>query len=100
MIVLSESCLHTAPLVKTSSSENCYLNFGDVLEPYSEYRMDLLAGGYKVEITKFISDRVQRKIDKYNQKGMDWNLEYLSLDCIATEGVWHSDSEIKSDKLW
>jgi adenine-specific DNA-methyltransferase len=26
-------------------------------------------------------------------------IEYLSLDCTATEGEWHSDSEVKIDKL-
>ena len=35
----------------------------------SEYKPDMFTNGYQVEITKFISDRVQRKIDEYNQKG-------------------------------
>lgn len=26
-------------------------------------------------------------------------IEYLSVDCIAADGEWHSDSEIKIDKL-
>ena len=26
-------------------------------------------------------------------------IEFLSLDCTAAEGIWHSDSEIKIDKL-
>ena len=26
-------------------------------------------------------------------------IEWLSVDCTATEGEWHSDSEIKIDKL-
>ncbi|MBQ1836178.1 MAG: site-specific DNA-methyltransferase, partial [Paludibacteraceae bacterium] len=26
-------------------------------------------------------------------------IEFLSLDCTANEGEWHSDSEIKIDKL-
>ena len=26
-------------------------------------------------------------------------IEYLSADCTAPEGAWHSDSEIKIDKL-
>ena len=25
-------------------------------------------------------------------------IEFLSVDCTATEGEWHSDSEIKIDK--
>ena len=26
-------------------------------------------------------------------------IEYLSVDCTAAEGEWHSDSEVKIDKL-
>jgi adenine-specific DNA-methyltransferase len=26
-------------------------------------------------------------------------IEFISLDCISNEGKWHSDSEIKIDKL-
>ena len=26
-------------------------------------------------------------------------IEYLSVDCTAVEGEWHSDSEVKIDKL-
>ena len=72
--------------------------------------------GYVVEISKFMSDRVMQKITDYNQKafandkkgmfkpieissdGLEL-IEFLSLDCIADEGEWHSDSEIKIDKL-
>ena len=80
----------------------------------SEYKPDILANGYKVEITKFISDRVQQKIDEYNQKGQanilkvfapvsisDNGLElieFISLDCASDNGIWHSDSEIKITK--
>jgi adenine-specific DNA-methyltransferase len=74
--------------------------------------------GYEVEIVKFVSDRLNQKINDFNEKG---NLqainkgknftpiaiseegleliEYLSLDCENTEGVWASSSEIKIDKL-
>lgn len=72
--------------------------------------------GYVVEISKFMSDRVMQKIADYNQKafandkkgtfkpieispdGLEL-VEFLSLDCTADEGEWHSDSEIKIDKL-
>jgi adenine-specific DNA-methyltransferase len=67
-----------------------------------------------------MSDRVQSRIDAYNQKGtvnaLQNNnerkfapitisecglemIEFLSLDCASAEGIWHSDSEIKIDKL-
>jgi adenine-specific DNA-methyltransferase len=74
--------------------------------------------GFEVEITKFVSDRLNQKINDFNEKG---NLqainkgktfspitiseegleliEYLSLDCENAEGVWTSSSEIKIDKL-
>lgn len=79
-----------------------------------ESRKDLF-GGYRVVIDRFFSDRVMQKIDEYNQKGIlnpgkkgfrpieisDEGLElieYLSVDCTDND-VWHSDSEIKIDKL-
>ena len=72
---------------------------------------------YRVEIENFASDRVASKIHAYNEKGFanpnDKKpfspitisseglelIEFLSLDCTASEEVWHSDSEIKIDKL-
>ncbi len=73
---------------------------------------------FEVEILKFASDRLNQKINNFNEKG---NLqainkgkgflpitiseegleliEYLSLDCENAEGVWTSSSEIKIDKL-
>lgn len=71
---------------------------------------------YKLNIKSFMSDRVMRHINAYNQKcelnskgkkfkpiviseeGLEL-IEWLSVDCTATEGEWHSDSEIKIDKL-
>ncbi|MBO7145821.1 MAG: site-specific DNA-methyltransferase [Salinivirgaceae bacterium] len=71
--------------------------------------------GYVVEVNKYISDRVMHKIDDYNKKafvndkkgtfkpieisqdGLEL-IEFLSVDCTAAEGEWHSDSEIKIDK--
>ena len=71
---------------------------------------------YKLDIKSFMSDRVMRHINAYNQKcelnskgkkfkpiviseeGLEL-IEWLSVDCTATEGEWHSDSEIKIDKL-
>ena len=71
----------------------------------------------RVEIENFASDRVASKIHAYNEKGFANPgakksfspitisseglelIEFLSLDCTTSEGVWHSDSEIKIDKL-
>lgn len=69
-------------------------------------------------IDKFISDRLIRKINEYNEKmnsqmlstgkkvknieisdeGLEL-IEMISLDCTSGEGIWHSDEEIKIDKL-
>lgn len=85
---------------------------------------------WKVEIDRFMSDRVRGRIDAYNQKGKAGALvkekaddeesdeepkkkfkpirisedglelvEALSLDCTSDKGLWHSDSEVKIDKL-
>lgn len=75
-----------------------------------------LFGGYGVVIDAFVSDRVLQKITEFNNKG-ELNatakkpfkpivvsddglelIEYLSLDCSAAQGEWHSDSELKIDK--
>lgn len=78
---------------------------------------DDLFGGWQVMIDSFVSDRVLQKITEFNNKarmnaspkkpfkpieiseeGLEL-IEYLSLDCTAADGAWHSDSEIKIDKL-
>ena len=90
----------------------------------SETQLDLFKG-WKVEITNFHSDRVIKKIEEINlksqqqvlqqkAKGKDKNftpiiisdegletIEWISLDCTQAEknAPWHSDSEIKIDKL-
>lgn len=97
-----------------------------VAEDYAEYKMERateeLCGqkiekeGFDIEITKFISDRVIQKIYDFNAKNMGADkkkkfnpitiseegletIEYISVDCTSAEGEWHSDSEIKIDKL-
>lgn len=97
-----------------------------VAEDYAEYKVEHateeLCGkkiekeGFDIEITKFVSDRVLQKIYDFNAKNMGADkkkkfnpisiskegletIEYLSVDCTATEGEWHSDSEVKIDKL-
>lgn len=73
---------------------------------------------WQVYIERFFSDRVNRKINEYNLKGQEQALkgnkeyvpitiseegletiEFLSLDCTATEGTWHSDAEILINRL-
>ena len=90
-----------------------------VLEDEAEFSLE---GGeqelsYTVRIKSFLSDRLAQKISEYNQKalanakkkykpialseeGLE-TIEALSLDCTASEkgAVWHSDAEIKIDKL-
>ena len=73
---------------------------------------------WQVYIERFFSDRVNRKINEYNLKGQEQALkgnkeyvpitiseegletiEFLSLDCTAAEGAWHSDAEILINRL-
>lgn len=89
-----------------------------VVEDEVEIKTTKTEEGFEIEITKFVSDRLNQKINDFNEKG---NLqainkgkkfspitiseegleliEYLSLDCENAEGVWKSSSEIKIDKL-
>ena len=92
-----------------------------VIGDYAEFHVgethDDLYGGWAVLVDKFLSDRVMQKIFEFNEKarmsatekkpfkpieiseeGLEL-IEYLSVDCTAVEGEWHSDSEIKIDKL-
>ena len=90
---------------------------GDHAEFHVEETHDDLYGGWAVFVDKFLSDRVMQKIFEFNEKarmsaaakkvfkpieiskgGLEL-IEYLSVDCTAAEGEWHSDSEIKIDKL-
>ena len=90
---------------------------GDHAEFHVEETHDDLYGGYAVFVDKFLSDRVMQKIFEFNEKarmnatakkpfkpieisedGLEL-IEYLSVDCTAANGEWHSDSEIKIDKL-
>lgn len=100
-----------------------------VVEDYAEWNVSEvqinLFKGWKVEITQFHSDRVNKKIEEINLKGQQQALqskakgkekkythitisdegletiEWISLDCTQSEknAPWHSDSEIKIDKL-
>jgi len=90
---------------------------GDYAEFHCEENTETLLGGYALTIDKFVSDRVLSKITEFNRKAMlnssekkpykpiivsDDGLElieFISVDCTFSEGEWHSDSEIKIDKL-
>ena len=89
----------------------------DSAEFHAEETHDSLFPSWRVSIVRFTSDRVMQKIDKINQNGVLNStekkpftpieiseegletIEWLSLDCTASEGEWHSDSEIFIDKL-
>ena len=90
---------------------------GDYVEFRCEENTETLLGGYAITIDKFISDRVMSKITEFNNNaalnssekkpykpiissddGLEL-IEFISVDCTSTEGEWHSDSEIKIDKL-
>ena len=85
----------------------------------NEIHEDLL-GGWKLTLKNFHSDRVLRKIDEVNNKGQQQALqkgkefkplviseegletiEWVSLDCTeaAHDAPWHSDAEVKIDRL-
>lgn len=90
---------------------------GDYAEFHCEKNAETLLGDYTLTIDKFISDRVLSKISEFNQKaalnssdkkpykpivisddGLEL-IEFISVDCTSADGEWHSDSEIKIDKL-
>ena len=95
-----------------------------VVEDEAEWELtetqDGLFKGWKVELKSFHSDRVLRKIEEVNMKGQQQSLaksktfkpieisnegletiEWLSLDSSTADkqAPWHSDSEIKIDRL-
>lgn len=85
-----------------------------IVDDILEYHLD----SDKIVIDSFISDRLMKKIDEYNEKmnaqmldrdkktktieispeGLEL-IEMISLDCTSKKGTWHSDEEIKIDKL-
>ena len=92
-----------------------------IVEDYAEFtckqvKHDFLTV-WQVELEKFVSDRVLDKIHAFNEKSFAQTspkkpytpltvsgtglelIEFLSLDCTSAEGIWHSDHEIKIDKL-
>ena len=90
---------------------------GDHVEYSCEEITNTIPMSYAVTIEKFISDRVMSKIAGFNHKaalnssekkpykpiiisddGLEL-IEFVSVDCTSAEGEWHSDSEIRIDKL-
>ena len=90
---------------------------GDYAEFHCEKNSETLLGDYALTIDTFISDRVLSKITEFNRKaalnssdkkpykpivisddGLEL-IEFISVDCTSADGEWHSDSEIKIDKL-
>lgn len=95
-----------------------------VVEDEAEWELtetqDNLFKGWKVELKNFHSDRVLRKIEEVNLKGQQQSIakgkafkaieisdegletiEWLSLDCSTADkqAPWHSDAEVKIDRL-
>ena len=95
-----------------------------VVEDEAEFNMGQVQDGifqkWQVSIERFHSDRVKRKIDEYNingqtqasAKGKEFKpiliseegletIEWLSVDCSTADkqAPWHSDAEIKIDRL-
>ena len=95
-----------------------------VVEDEAEWELtetvDSLFKGWKVELKSFHSDRVLRKIEEVNLKGQQQSIakgkafkpieisdegletiEWLSLDCSTAnkQAPWHSDAEVKIDRL-
>ncbi len=95
-----------------------------VVEDEAEFNLSQVQDGifqkWQVSIERFHSDRVKRKIDEYNingqtqasAKGKEFKpiliseegletIEWLSVDCSNADknAPWHSDAEIKIDRL-
>ena len=91
--------------------------FNDEVEYHlEEAHPTLLEKGWCLTIERFFSDRVIQKIEDFNKRsyaqstkgkvykpilisdeGLE-TIEWLSLDCTASEGEWHSDAEIRIEK--
>ncbi|GAU76836.1 DNA methyltransferase [Fusibacter sp. 3D3] len=89
----------------------------DYVDLCCEKVQESLIPEYKISINKFISDRVNQKINAFNQKSFinssekkPYNpivisdeglelIEFLSVDSTSSDSEWHSDGEIKIDKI-
>ena len=107
--------------IKEQNDTEIEIEFKDLKELLSEVVIDddVVYGitNNEIVINHFSSDRVQQKIDEYNdkiqaqaiKKGIEYKpltisdeglelIEFISLDCTNKEGAWTSDSEIKVEK--
>lgn len=83
-----------------------------------EFEIATQKDGFELEIQSYKSDRLQKKITTFNEKGNQNSLlngkpfspikisdealeliELISLDCNNQDGIWQSDFELKIDKL-
>ena len=107
--------------IKEQNDTEIEIEFRDLKQLLSEVvigdEVDYEIKDNEVGIKHFASDRVQQKIDAYNDKleaqaikkqeeykpltisdeGLEL-IEFISLDCTNREGSWISDSEIKVEK--
>lgn len=107
--------------IKEQNDIEIEIEFRDLKQLLSEVvigdEVDYEIKDNEVGIKHFATDRVQQKIDGYNDKmqaqaikkneeykpltisdeGLEL-IEFISLDCTNTEGSWTSDSEIKVEK--
>lgn len=118
---------HGNPLIEIELRDLKQLLDDVVHEDFARWTLsehnDGLFKGWKVELTEFHSDRVERKIDEFNEKGRLLTLhqnskgknkhfspieissngletiEWISLDCKEKDPnvPWHSDHEIRID---
>lgn len=107
--------------IKEQNDTEIEIEFRDLKELLSEVvvddDVDYEITNNEIVINHFSSDRVQQKIDEYNdkmqaqaiKKGTEYKpltisgeglelIEFISLDCTNAEGTWNSDSEIKVEK--
>ena len=107
--------------IKEQNDTEIEIEFRDLKQLLSEVvigdEIDYEIKDNEIEVKHFASDRVQQKIDSYNDKmqaqaikkneeykpltisdeGLEL-IEFISLDCTNSEGSWISDSEIKVEK--
>jgi adenine-specific DNA-methyltransferase len=92
-----------------------------VVEDYAEFScspttqevmgQSVEAEGWTIRINRFVSDRLNRKIAEYNARFIEDSrkqisvspdglelIEWLSVDCQASNGAWKSSAEIKISK--
>lgn len=108
--------------IKENLGKEIEIELRDLKEILSETVIDDILeyhiSNNEIVIDSFVSDRIIRKINEYNEKmkaqfivkggktryieiseeGLEL-IEMISLDCTSDKGIWHSDEEIKIDKL-